>query len=102
MEATAQGLTVVDLADTWAPHPLTDAPSLRERGEQTYRRHYAALADRRFDRVEPGHRAHHDQYLELFDIPPSLRVLRQRLTEGERHACHDRVDDGAFGDRWSA
>lgn len=88
------GLTVVDLSDDWAPNIFSEAPELGDAGHQPYRRTYIALADERFD--EAGLSPRSDQYLELYGIFPSFRVLRERLNEEERYRCHEAVDDSGL------
>jgi hypothetical protein len=81
--AKAAGLTVLDLSDNWAPHLFA-----------RYRDRYVTLANERWPKDAEGYRAGHiDQYLELYGIFPSMSVLRARLVDDERHACHDQVDD---------
>jgi hypothetical protein len=93
-DAAEHGLTVVDLSDDWAPIIFDEAPELGAAGHQPYRQTYINLADERFD--EAGVSPRSDQYLELYGIFPTLRVIHQRLTETSRHACHDGVDDSGL------
>jgi hypothetical protein len=90
----ARSLTLLDLGDAWAPHVFDEDPSLGEAGVPPYRAVYLALADERWDAlpedVEP------EQYLELFGIAPTFRVLHARLADAERHACHQAIDDTAL------
>ena len=88
-----EGLTVIDLSDAWAPRVLRDEPSLGEVGRVGYRATYVALANERFDEVDEPDLARADRYLELFGIPPSFAVLRERLADEARHRCHDAIDD---------
>lgn len=84
------GLTVVDLGDDYAPGIFAPAPELGALGTPPYRDVYVALADERLDAlpddVEP------ERFLEVFGIFPTFRVLRERLGETERHACHAAID----------
>lgn len=93
--AEAAGLTVLELGDAWAPRIFSEDPTLGEIGTQPYRPIYVALADERFEElpeeVEP------EQYLELFGISPTFRVLVGRVADRERHACHDAIDDAPLG-----
>jgi hypothetical protein len=93
-KAAEHGLTVIDLSDSWAPIIFSEAPELGKAGHQPYRETYVQLADERFE--EAGVSSHSEQYLELYGIFPTFRVLRERLGEEDRHACHGRVDDAAL------
>jgi hypothetical protein len=86
--AKDEGLTVVDLADDWAPRVLAGSPEL---GPVPYRASYVELANERFGDDPVSDRARTDRYLELFGIFPSFAVIKSRLVDDERHACHDAV-----------
>ena len=90
-DAAARGLTIVDLSDAWTPAALTppaDAPPL------AYRATYQALAAERWSGAgADAERAKDDRYLELYGIEPSLSVIRTRLADTARHACHAAVFD---------
>lgn len=90
-DVAAQGLTLLDVSADWTASVFDEDPTLGEQGVQPYRPVLLALADERFDDlpedVEP------ERYLELFGVFPTLRVVHQRLTETERHGCHDAVRD---------
>lgn len=90
-EAAREGLTVLDLSDGWAPVIFSEAPELGAAGSQPYRKAYIALADERFEAINESRST--EQYLELYGIFPTFRVIRERLGQAERHACHDAVDD---------
>jgi peptidoglycan hydrolase-like protein with peptidoglycan-binding domain len=93
-EATARGLTVIDLRDDWVPPILAAAPDGTGPG---YRTTYVALAQERFaDAGADGEHAARDRYLELFGIAPSLGVVRARLGDEPRHRCHAAIDDAAL------
>jgi hypothetical protein len=90
-DAAAFGYTILDLSDTWtprifSPHGATAPPPYRE----TFRR----LADERLGDGPEWDRAKEDRFLDLYGIFPTLRVMAARLSDDERHACHDAVDDG--------
>jgi hypothetical protein len=86
-EARALGLTVVDLGDAWtpklfAPQPDGTAPVFRET--------YLELAK---DQGPDGKPLEDGQRLaELYGVVPALSVVRQRIADDERHACHDAID----------
>ena len=89
-------LTIVNLGDDYAPGIFTPAPELGDLGTPPYRETYVALADERLDAlpddVEP------ERFLEVFGIFPTFRVLRERLSETERHACHAGIDAARLHD----
>lgn len=90
-DLASSGLTVVDLSDTWVPFVLRDAPALGELGRQPYGTIYRALADERLDEVPSEHAP--ERALELYGIQPTFRVLLARLSEEDRHRCHEAIDD---------
>jgi hypothetical protein len=89
----ARGMTIVDLGDGWAPFVLRDAPGVEP---QPYLFTYRALADERFGEGPEWRVAREDRYFELFGIPPTLRVIHERMDDAERHACHDGLDVSAL------
>jgi hypothetical protein len=93
-QASRQGLTVVDLSDNWAPFIFSESPELGEAGQQPYRQRYVALSNEQG--IVSRNPLKGERYLELYGIFPSFRVVRQRLSEGQRHQCHDAVDDSAL------
>ena len=89
-DATARGLTVIDLGDDWAPPVLALQPDGTGPG---YRATYLALAQERFgDAGLDGELARADRYLELYGIEPAPSVVRARLADDARHRCHDAID----------
>jgi len=97
-EARDRGLTVVDLGDDWAPYIFSEDASLGAVGRQPYRPTFVALANERFGDGPEWDRARADRFLELYGIFPTLNVLRRRLLDDERHACHAAIDDAALVD----
>ncbi len=87
----------IDLSDDVVPSVLRDEPKLGPAGIQLYGATYVALANERFE-VAAEPRAREDRYLELFGIAPSFSVLRDRLLDDARHACHDAIDVTALRD----
>jgi hypothetical protein len=73
----------LDLSDDWVPRMLADDPGLGEAGRQPYRAEFIRLANR------PNA---DERFLELYGIPPSFTVVRDRLLDQERHRCHRAVD----------
>jgi Putative peptidoglycan binding domain len=86
-DATARGLTIVDLTDTWTPTlfaPATDGqvPSFHDR--------YLQLAN---ERDQDNHPIEGEDALdELYGVVPALAIVKARLDDDQRHACHAAVD----------
>ncbi|MEM9189894.1 MAG: hypothetical protein AAGF12_12000 [Myxococcota bacterium] len=88
-EARDRGLTVLNLSPEWTPSIFSETP---EEGEQPYRSTYLELADQRVRRrPQIGER-----FLELYGIFPTFRVLRERVADEDRHACHAAIEDGVL------
>lgn len=87
-DAQAQGYTLLDLSDDWTPYIFTEADV---GGSQPYRPIFLALADERLREVPEGY--DEEQYLELFGIFPTFRVILERIADDERHTCHEAIDD---------
>ena len=72
---------------------MDDVPIILIQPDQSYRDDFIALADERFGTAEVRRS---EQYLELYGIFPTFRVIRERLAEEERHSCHDGVNDSTL------
>ncbi|HEY1817689.1 MAG TPA: peptidoglycan-binding protein [Kofleriaceae bacterium] len=86
-EARARGLTMLDLTDAWTPSlfaPSADGqvPSFHDR--------YIALANERDDAGRPIEGE--DALDELYGVVPALAIVRARLADDSRHACHAAID----------
>lgn len=86
--ARREGFTVVDLSDGWAPAIFQDA--IAADGNllvNTYRQVFVGLSNDQTDGdgepLPPGAK----NYLELYGIPPSLSVLRQRFLGDAQRDC---------------
>ena len=90
--APRDGLTVVDLSDDWLPYIFSEAPDK----PQPLRPALIAMANGRLPRGSTFARAREDRFFEAFGVFPSLNLLRRRLADGKRHACHDRVKDAVL------
>ncbi|MES1166223.1 MAG: hypothetical protein ABUR63_10720, partial [Verrucomicrobiota bacterium] len=91
-EARRNGLTVVDLSDDWLPYVFseeTDKP-------QPLRSYLIDLANGRFRAASAYARAREDRFFEAFGVFPSLNLVRRRLADKKRHACHARVKDSVL------
>lgn len=76
-DAQAKGLTIVDLTETWTP---TIFQPTRDGQTPTFRNRYLELADEKGDSI--------DALAELYGVVPSLSIVRLRLADDQRHACH--------------
>ncbi len=90
--ARREGLTVVDLSDDWLPFVFSETPDQ----PQPLRPALLALANGRLPRGSTFARAREDRFFEAFGVFPSLNLLRRRLADRKRHACHERVKDGVL------
>ncbi|HEX3904639.1 MAG TPA: hypothetical protein VH853_17515 [Polyangia bacterium] len=90
--ARRDGLTVVDLSDDWLPYVFSEEPGK----PQPLRAYLIDLANGRFRPGSAYAHAREDRFFEAFGIFPSLNLLRRRLADKKRHACHERVKDGVL------
>ena len=90
--ARHDGLTVVDLSDDWLPYIFSETPDK----PQPLRPYLIDLANERFRSGKAYARAREDRHFEAFGITPSLNLLRRRLADRKRHACHERVKDAVL------
>ena len=77
----------LDVGEAWVP-------GIFAHQESVFSQTYVALAQERFEDVEEGlgHRAARDRYLEVYGIPPTLSVLRERLAQIDGEDCYERID----------
>ena len=87
--ARRDGLTVVDLSDDWLPYVFSEEPGK----PQPLRPYLIDLANGRFRSGSAYSHARADRFFEAFGIFPSLNLMRRRLADKKRHACHERVKD---------
>jgi hypothetical protein len=80
-DAQARGLTIVDLMDTWTP---TLFQPTRDGQTPTFRQRYLELAAEKGEGI--------DALAELYGIVPSLAIVKARLSDDARHACHAAID----------
>ena len=90
--ARRDGLTVVDLSDDWLPFVFSETPDK----PQPLRPFLVDLANGRTRAGKNYARPREDRFFEAFGIFPSLNLLRRRLADKKRHACHDRVKDAVL------
>lgn len=86
-EAKAQRLTIVDLTDGWTPRLFAPAP---DGTAPAFRDDYLRLAREQDDRGKPLTGA--DALKELYGVVPAISVVRARLEDDARHACHATID----------
>src|ERR1041385_7378333 len=86
-DARAHGLTIIDLGDNWTPTLFAIGPH----GEvPTLRASYIATAN---EKDAKGQKlTGEDALQELYGVVPSLAVVRGRLADDARHACHAKID----------
>ncbi len=92
--ARGDGLTVVDLSDDWLPYIFSEVAGK----PQPMRKYLMDLANGRLRGGSTYVRAREDRYFEAFGVSPSLNLLRRRMADRKRHACHDRVKDVVLED----
>ena len=93
--ARARGLTLVDLSDGWAPRIFADGVAAGGAAAvlpNRYRAVFVGLAANKTDGdgqpLSPGEQ----NYLELYGIPPTLSVLRERFLADAARACDPTFD----------
>lgn len=91
-EQAGPALTIVDLADDWAPAPFSETAEL----PQSYRATFVSLANEQIGQGREWESARRDRYFELYGIFPSVSVIRARLLDAPRHRCHSAVDGAAL------
>jgi hypothetical protein len=91
-DVDAQRLTIVSLSERWAPRIFSETPD----APQPYRAVVLALASEQLGEGRAWTMPSEDRYFELYGIFPNVSVVRRRLLDEERHACHARIDDAAL------
>ncbi len=91
-DARRDGLTVVDLSDDWLPYVFSETPEK----PQPLRPYLVDLANGRFRSGKNYARPREDRFFEAFGVFPSLTLVRRRLADKKRHACHARVKDAVL------
>ncbi|MGE0789821.1 MAG: hypothetical protein AB7S26_29380 [Sandaracinaceae bacterium] len=91
--ARQDGLLVLDLGESWTPYLFTEqSEGDPEPIAHAYRGTYLALARGEFPDDHHGARAERDKYLELFGIPPTLGLLRERFRRVRDLECREGLD----------
>ena len=92
--ARRDGLTVIDLSDDWLPYIFSEEPGK----PQPLRPYLIDLANGKMRGGRNYARAREDRFFEAFGIFPSLNLVRRRLADSRRHACHEKVKDAVLGE----
>jgi len=90
-EAASRGLTIIDLGDAWAPRPLRAGDQAGDAPD--YLGRFVALANEDPSAMHSDD----DRYLDLYGILPTLGVIRTRMQQQDRYACHAAVEGSALG-----
>src|SRR5688572_4264677 len=90
--ARKDGLTVVDRSDDWLPFVFSET----QEKPQPLRPFLQDLANGRMRASKNYARPREDRFFEAFGIFPSLNLVRRRLADKRRHACHDKVKDAVL------
>lgn len=87
-EAIGAGYTLIDLSDDWTPFIFAEQDDASGKHlYNRYRRVFIGLANDELDGDGVPLEAGQKNYLELFGIPPSLSVLRERFLQSEKESC---------------
>ena len=90
--ARKEGLTVVDLSDEWLPYVFSETPDK----PQPLRPFLLDLANGRIETGKELRAPARGPLLRGVRDFPSLNMVRRRLADKKRHACHDQVKDGVL------
>jgi hypothetical protein len=98
-KAEAAGYTVIDLSNTWTPYIFTEkTPGVEDQTENRYRKTFIGLANDEIDSDGDKLSSWEHNFLELYGIPPSLRVIKDEWDriETEVQPCLDAANyDGS-------
>ncbi len=91
--AVEDGLVLLELGEDWTPYLFSELdPATGQRLPNAYRPTFLALARGETPPDHHGERASRDKYLELYGIPPTLGVLRERLRSASQLECASTLD----------
>jgi hypothetical protein len=93
-DALARGLAIIDLTDEWTP---TIFASTRDGQTPAFRARYLDLAAEKAIDGPGAERAYTpardiDSLAELYGIVPAISIVKSRLADDGRHACHAAID----------
>lgn len=93
--ADSDGLVVLELGEDWTPYLFSERdPQTGEHTPNAFRETYLALARGELPDDHHGERASRDKYLELYGIPPTLGLLRERFRKANALSCAADLDLG--------
>ncbi|MFH1131325.1 MAG: hypothetical protein V1754_08320, partial [Pseudomonadota bacterium] len=96
-DARSLGFTIIDLSDDWVPYIFwPQTPGKNDFSPNEHLDHYVALANDRLDVDGNTLGKGQHNYLEVYGIPPSLSVLRQRFLNDEKKSCFRNLDYELF------
>jgi hypothetical protein len=96
-DARSRGLTIVDLSDDWVPYIFwSRTPGKDDYQENDFLDDYVDLANDRIDVDGVALPKSERNYFEVYGIPPSLGVLRQRFLGDEKKECYRSLEYGLF------
>ncbi len=96
-DALQENLKLIDLRDDFVPMILSERSAGKEDySKNNYREIYLNLAQDKTDEDGKPLKPHEHNYLELFGIPPTLSVLRERFHRTRTEACAQSLDYGKF------
>ena len=96
-DARSLGLTIVDLSDDWVPYIFwSQTPGQDDYSYNHHMDFYVELANDRIDVDGVALPGWDKNYLEVYGIPPSLGVLRQRFVGDEAKKCFAELDYERF------
>ncbi|MBK8172916.1 MAG: hypothetical protein IPK60_21640 [Sandaracinaceae bacterium] len=91
--ASTEGYIILDLGEEWTPYLFSERGSEAEPIQpSSFRVNYLALARGEFPNNQHGDRAREDEYLELYGIAPTLKLLRTRFHAVNDNACEHTLD----------
>ncbi len=89
-QAEAAGYTVIDLGNNWVPYIFSEKTTAADDfAANEYRQRYIDLANNRVDADGDKLSAHERNFLELYGIPPTLKVVHEEwaTTDAEIEPC---------------
>ncbi len=92
LEALPTGSTILDLRDQWTPRLFVPTP---DGTTPAFRATYLALAAERD--LDGSTLPQTTALAELYGIVPSLAIVRRRLAEQDRYACHRAIPSAPLG-----
>jgi len=96
-DAEKKNLSFIDLRDDFVPMIFSERSEGKDDySKNTYREIYLKLAQDKTDEDGKELKKHEHNYLELFGIPPTMTVLKDRFTRSRTEACAQSLDYAKF------